>query len=146
MVATTRTDLHGVTSVPTGGGFNANSTEVGTGITLPAGTYLVTLNAKATPNATTTGQVFPQFFVYNQVKNSAFTGDLFNVGTGALEPFNVDVAHSHDSYFSGTDQVVIPAGGQTLHVYAFGYDSDTGAGSYALDDLTITATQLIPAG
>ena len=30
----------------------------------------------------------------------------------------------------------------TLHVLAFGYDSDRGAGSYQLDDLTITTVQL----
>jgi hypothetical protein len=133
-----------VTSVPTGGSFNANSVEAGT-IALGAGTYLVTLNAKATPNAASTAQVFPQFFVYDQVKNPAFAGDLFNVGAGALEPFNVDLAHSHDSYYSGTDIITVPAGGQTLHVYAFGYDSDTSAGTYALDDLSVSVVQVTPA-
>ena len=36
----------------------------------------------------------------------------------------------------------MPSGGETLYVYAFGYDSDTGAGSYELDYATVTATQL----
>jgi hypothetical protein len=139
-VSTVTKDLGTVATVPTGGGFVANSTEVGT-VSLAAGTYMISLNAKATPNAAESGQVFPQFFVYDQVKNSAFTGDLFNVGTGALEPFNVDVAHSHDSYFSGSTLITLPSP-VTLHIYAFGYDSDNGGGSYVLDDLTISTVSL----
>lgn len=133
-------DLGAVGSVPTGGSFVSRSTEVGT-LDLAAGTYSVTLNAKATPPAGGTGavQVFPQFFVYNQVKNANFTGDLFNVGSGALES---GVNATIDSYYSGTGTVTVPSGGETLHVYAFGYDSDQGAGSYALDDLALTVTQL----
>lgn len=38
--------------------------------------------------------------------------------------------------------ITVPSGGETLHVYAFGYDSDQGAGSYTLDDLAVTATQI----
>ena len=127
-------------AVPTGGSFNTNSTTVGT-VRLAAGTYLVTFSAKATPDDTSLAagvQVFPQFFVYDQVKNAAFTGDLFNVGEGPLEP----AATSHDSYFSGVSQITVPANGETLHVYAFGYDSDSGAGSYKLDSAVITATRL----
>jgi len=136
VLSTKTKDLGNVPSVATGGGFVANSTEVGQ-VQLPAGTYLVSLNAKATPNAATSGEVFPQFFVYNQVKNANFTGDLFNVGTGALEP----AATNHDSYFSGSTTISLAAP-TTLHVYAFGYDSDSGAGSYTLDDLTVTATRV----
>ena len=33
-------------------------------------------------------------------------------------------------------------GGETLDVYAFGYDSDTGEGTYALNSAVITATHL----
>lgn len=141
--ATTSTksyDLGAVSSVPTGGSFAANATQVGT-VSLAAGTYLVDVNAKATPPSGGTGavQVFPEFFVYNQAKNASFTGDLFNVGAGALE----SGAHATiDSYYSGSDILVIPAGGETLHVLAFGYDSDQGAGSYVLDDLNLTATLL----
>ena len=125
-------------SIATGGGFVAGATDTGT-LTLPAGTYLVNFNAKATPNKDTgTAQVFPQFFVYNQVKNASFAGDLFNIGAGALEPYSTN----HDSYYSGSDVITVPSGGWTLHVYAFGYDSDQGAGSYALDSATITAVQL----
>jgi hypothetical protein len=134
-------DLGPQASVPTGGSFSAGSVDAGT-VTLTAGTYMVSLNAKATPDAASTAQVFPQFFVYDQVKNPAFAGDLFNVGAGALEPFNTTVSNSHDSYYSGTDVITVPATGETLHVYAFGYDSDQSAGTYALDDLTVSVTQL----
>lgn len=133
-------DLGGLTSVTTGGGFVAGATEAGT-ISLAAGTYLLNLNAKATPKATgDTAQVFPQFFVYNQVKNAGFTGDLFNAGAGALEPDGTN----HDSYYSGSGLFTFTSP-VTLHVYAFGYDSDTGAGSYVLDDLSVTAIQVTPA-
>jgi hypothetical protein len=138
IVSVNTADLGGIASVATGGSFVTGSTEVGTGITLKAGTYLISLNAKATPDMTSAVQVFPQFFVYDQAKNASFTGDLLNVGAGALESGgHVTI----DSYYSGT-AVITLAADTTLHVYAFGYDSDTGAGTYVLDDLTVTATQL----
>jgi hypothetical protein len=31
---------------------------------------------------------------------------------------------------------------RVMCIYAFGYDSDRGAGSYALDDLSVTTTSL----
>lgn len=134
-------DLGRVASVATGGSFVANSTEVGSGVPLPAGTYLISLSAKATPRASgDTAQIFPQFFVYDQVKNSSFTGNLLNVGAGALEPDGTN----HDSYYSGFQLITLSAA-TTLHVYAFGYDSDTGAGAYVLDDLSITAVAVTPA-
>jgi hypothetical protein len=141
--ATTSTktyDLGGAGSVPTGGSFVADATEIGT-VTLGAGTYLIDVNAKATPPSGGTGAVetFPQFFVYNQAKNAAFTGDLFNVGAGALES---GTHATIDSYYSGSDIIVVPADGETLHLLAFGYDSDQSAGSYVLDNLTVTATLL----
>jgi hypothetical protein len=40
----------------------------------------------------------------------------------------------------------VPAGEETLDVYAFGYDSDTGQGSYALNSAVIIATHLQTAG
>lgn len=141
VMSTATDDLKGVASVATGGGFVANATEVGTGVQLKAGTYLVSLNAKATPPSGGTGnvQVYPQFFVYDQAKNSDFSGDLLNVGSGALESGpNANI----DSYYSGSSVITVPAGGKTIHVYAFGYDSDRGSASYILDDLTITATAI----
>jgi hypothetical protein len=142
VVSTSVTDLGAIASVPTGGPFATNSTDVGTGVPLKAGTYLISLNAKATPPAGGTGavEVFPQFFVYNGPKPvSGFVGDLFNVGSGALES---GTHATIDSYYSGTAQITLSAN-TTLHIYAFGYDSDTGSSSYALDDLTITATSLV---
>jgi hypothetical protein len=136
VVSTTTTDLGRVASVATGGGFVANSTPVGT-VTLKAGTYLLNLNAKATPKASSAIEVFPQFFVYDQVKNASFTGDLFNVGSGPLASNNTSI----DSYYSGS-AVLTLAQATTLHVYAFGYDSDRSAGTYVLDDLSVTATQI----
>jgi hypothetical protein len=130
-------DLGSVASVATGGGFVANSTEVGT-VSLKAGTYLLSMTAKATPLMTSDVQVFPQFFAYDEAKNSSFTGDLLNVGSGALESGGHTTI---DSYFSGSTVVTL-AQDTTLHVYAFGYDSDQGAGTYVLDDLTVTAVQV----
>jgi hypothetical protein len=129
--------LDAAKSIVTGGKFVDNATDIGS-LTLAAGTYLVTFNAKATPAATGTPQVFPQFFVYNQPKNAAFAGDEFNVGAGALEPAGTN----HDSYYSGTGQVTVPPGGETLHLYAFGYDSDQSAGSYLLDSATVSAIRI----
>jgi hypothetical protein len=139
VVSTKTYDQGGVASVATGGSFVDKATQVGPIITLPAGTYLLTLNAKATPSDTSTAQVFPQFFVYSEQKNSAFTGDLFNVGSGALESGGNT---SIDSYYNGSSEITVPTGGETLYVYAFGYDSDTSAGTYMLDDLSITATDI----
>lgn len=130
-------DMGGVATVATGGGFVANATAVGT-LDMKAGTYQIDVNAKATPLMTSAVQVFPQFFVYDQPKSAAFTGDLFNVGSGPLESGgNVNI----DSYFTGGDVVTLDAP-TTLYVYAFGYDADRGAGSYALDDLTVSAVPL----
>lgn len=137
-IATTK-DLGAVASVTTGGGFVDNATPVGS-VQLPAGTYTVTLSAKATALLTTDVQVFPQFFIYDQVKNVDFTGDLLNIGSGALESGgNTNI----DSYYDGAGLVTL-ADTTTLDVYAFGYDSDRGVGSYKLDDLTITAIQVQP--
>jgi hypothetical protein len=141
VIGTATTDLGGIASVTTGGSFVTNATEVGSGVSLKAGTYLISLNAKATPLMTSAVQVFPEFFVYNQAKNAAFTGDLFNVGSGALESGgNVNI----DSYYSGSTVITLTED-TTLDIYAFGYDSDRGSGTYALDDLTFTATQIQPA-
>lgn len=136
-------DLGAVDSVATGGSFVSNATLAGT-ISLGAGTYLVSLDAKATPSEATAAQVYPQFFIYDQAASPSFAGDLLNVGTGALEPFGADVAHSHDSYYSGAGIITLPSPA-TLHVYAFGYDSDNGGAAYHLDDVTVSAVQVTPA-
>lgn len=134
--APTTKDFGTATNVITGGSFVTNSTEAGT-VTLKAGTYVLSVNAKATPTGGA-DPVFPQFFVYNQAKNASFTGDLFNIGSGALAAGS----SSLDSYFSGTTTITLGSE-TTLHIYAFGYSADKGAGAYTLDDLTITA---VPVG
>jgi hypothetical protein len=134
-------------NVATGGSFTTNKTLVGT-VKLKGGTYLVDVNFVATPNAVTTGQVFPQVFVYNGAQLSNFSNDLFNVGSGALEQATQPEINTDpiNSYFSGSAEIKVPSAGETLDVYAFGYDSDTGAGSYALNALHVTTTALNPAG
>jgi hypothetical protein len=142
VVATSVTPFPNTGSVKTGGSFTANETAEGT-ITLGAGTYLVNVGFKATPNAVTTGQVFPQVFV-----NGPTAATTFNVGSGALEQATsaeVTAGDTIDSYYSGSAEIVVPSGGITLDLDAFGYDSDTGAGSYNLDSGSVTVTQLVPA-
>jgi len=146
VVATSSQNLVGSTavSVATGGSFTANKTTVGT-VKLGAGTYLVDVNFKATPNEVTTGDVFPSLYVYNGAQLSDFSNDLFNVGSGALEdPTSTEVSDGDliDSYFSGSGEITVPSGGETLDVYAFGYDSDQGSGTYNLDTAVVTVTQL----
>ena len=136
VVSTGVTDLGSVASVATGGSFVTRATEVGT-ISLKAGTYLLNVNAKATPDVSSAIEIFPQFFVYDQAANASFTGDLFNVGSGPLASNSTTI----DSYFSGSGEVTLSSQ-TTLYIYAFGYDSDTSGGTYTLDDLSVTATQL----
>jgi hypothetical protein len=149
IVSTTRKQLVTTKTTPainTGGSFTSRKTLVGT-VALAAGTWQVSANFTATPNASTTGDVFPQLFVYDGAVNAGFTNDLFNVGAGALENPTATIVSDGDtinSYFSGSDEITVPSGGETLDVYAFGYDSDTGEGTYALNSAVITATHLQP--
>jgi hypothetical protein len=132
-------------SLVTGGRFTSHEQLV-KAVTLTAGTYLLNVNFMATPNGITGGDVFPQFFVYNGAPKSDFSNDLFNVGSGALALYNPSTPTDQvNSYFSGSNEIVVPSGGETLNVYAFGYDSDHGTGSYELNDATLTATSLNPA-
>ena len=112
-------------NVTTGGSFTTHKTLVGT-VKLKGGTYLVNVNFVATPNAVTTGQVFPQVFVYNGAQLSNFSNDLFNVGSGALEQATQPEINTGpiNSYFSGSAEIKVPSAGETLDVYAFGYDSE----------------------
>ena len=133
-------------SIPTGGSFTAKAKSVGT-VALTAGTYLLNLNFMATPNATTAGDVYPQAFVYDGTTIAAdFSNDLFNIGSGALAPYNAtDASDEINSYYSGSAEITVPAGGETLDVYGFGYDSGQGAGSYEMNSATLTATEVTPA-
>jgi Fibronectin type III domain len=130
-------------SVPTGGSFASRKKLVGTA-DLAAGTYLINVNFIATPNSTAGGAaVFPQGFVYNGAAKADFSNDLYNIGSGALAPYNAtDITDQVNSYYSGSGEITVPTGGETLNVYAFGYDGDHGAGSYELNSATLTATAL----
>jgi hypothetical protein len=146
VVSTAKQQL--VTALPpiieTGGSFTARKTLVGT-VTLAAGTWLVDADFTATPDANDSGDVFPQLFVYDGPVNTDATNGLFNVGAGALEHLTLTMVVEDDaisSYYSGESEITVPAGGETLDVYAFGYDSDTGEGTYALNSAVITATHL----
>lgn len=143
VVATTTATLTSTPqSITTGGRFAANATDAGT-VDLKAGTYLVSVNAKATPNAATSGAVFPMLAIYSGAALPDFSNDLFNVGAGSLEQFTTGPLPSNliDSYYSGSTVITLTADA-TLHAYVFGYDADGGTGSYALDSLTVTATQV----
>jgi Collagen triple helix repeat (20 copies) len=126
-------------SVPTGGSFNSKALQVGS-IDLKAGTYLINLSAQSEPSADTATGVQPQFFLYNQTKNSSFTGDLLNIGSGTLAPAGTN----HDNYASGS-AIVTLSSDTTLLVYGFGYDNDSGASDYSLIAGSINAVQLTPA-
>jgi hypothetical protein len=64
VVGVTTKDLGAVASVATGGSFVTGATLVGT-VDLAAGTYLVSVEAKATPNVSSAVPAFPEFFVYD---------------------------------------------------------------------------------
>jgi hypothetical protein len=124
-------------SIHTGGPFAANKTELGT-LTLRPGTYLLNVNFKAKPDAATTANVFPSLFIYNGTALADFSNNLFNIGSGALENSSSDTI---DSYFSGSGVVKVTST-ETLHVYAFGYDSDQGAGTYTMEGASITVVRV----
>lgn len=132
------TDTFGETDgIVTGGSFVSLSTEVGTA-SLAAGTYQVCVNGKAEQPTAATGAVSAQLFLYDQPKSSSFTGDLLNVSA------DTQGGTHHDAYLNGCT-LVTEASAVTLHLYAFGYDSDQGAGSWNLMSATITTVQLTPA-
>jgi uncharacterized membrane protein len=137
-------------TINSGGHFTSSSYLLPTTVTLTAGTWLVDVNFEATPDAVTTGDVFPFLAVYNGPVNASFTNDLFNVGSGALEnPASASQVPNDviNSYYSGSDEITVPAGStDVLDVYAFGYDSDQDAGTYTLNSAVVTATQLQVAG
>jgi hypothetical protein len=120
--------------VHTGGSFTSQEQLAGS-FDLAKGTYLVSLSAKV---AWASGNgVFPQFFAYNGTPAADFSNDIANIGNGSLAQGNATI----DSYYDGTFQVTVDAD-TTVNVYAFGYDTDRGAGTYTLEDLTSTVTQL----
>ncbi len=140
VVSTTAATPSGFTSneaVATGGHFSTNATDLGSIPVTAGATYLISVNADAEPNAdtSTTAGVYPQFFVYDGVALPDFSNDLFNIGSGEL-----DTGTGHDSWYSGS--ATITPTGDSLEIYAFGYDSDTGASTYNLTGITVTLTEI----
>jgi hypothetical protein len=130
-------------SVNTGGDELSVATDIGT-VQLAAGTYLLNVNFQAywngVPSSATASTVFPQILVYNGTIPSAGTSLQFGVGSGGLPVPTTNTAVG--SYFSGSDVIVVPAGGETLNFYGWGQDADGGLGHYFLTSLTVSATQL----
>jgi hypothetical protein len=123
--------------IVTGGSFVTLSTLIGTTASLPAGTYQFCVNGKAEQPTAASGSVSAQLFLYDQAKSSSFAGDLLNVSA------DTQGGTSHDAYLNGcTDATLTSAA--ALNLYAFGYDSDNGAGAYNLIGATVTATQITP--
>lgn len=123
--------------IVTGGSFVSLSTEIGT-FPLAAGTYQVCVNGKAEQPTAATAAVSAQLFLYDQAKSSAFTGDLLNVSA------DTQGGTAHDAYLNGCT-LVTEASAVTLHVYGFGYDADSGSGSWNLMSGAITTMKLTPA-
>lgn len=130
-------DFGGSAGVVTGGSFVTLSTEVGT-YDLDAGTYEACLSGQVEQPTAATGSVSAQLFLYDQAKSPAFTGDLMNL---SADP---QAGTKHDAYMNGCT-LITEANPVTLHLYAFGYDSDQGAGSYNLIDASLKLIQLTPA-
>jgi hypothetical protein len=129
-------------AIATGGSFSKNATEIGT-ITFPAaGTYQINTSFVATPDENTSGTVYPELLFL----------DAFNAGGTPIEPetSNADLTGTPQNPMSldlintpesGTSTVTVTAG-ETLTVDGFGYDGDTGAGSYWLFQPQVTAIPL----
>lgn len=121
-------------TVHTGGSFTSQEQLAAT-LDLKPGTYLVTLNAKIAW-ASGTG-VFPQLFVYNGTPAADFSNNLVNIGNGALADGNASI----DSYYNGSFQITVTEN-EAVNIYAFGYDQDRGSGTYTLENLQASETQL----
>lgn len=129
-------------TINAGGSFTTGNTLVDT-INLSAGTYLVSVDFKgvALTDGGVGAQITPQLFVYNGTAKIDFSNDLFNVGGGDLQPATTN----HDSYYSGTQIVTVPTGGETLNIYGFGYLDNSGSGTWGLEKGSVlTAVQLNP--
>jgi hypothetical protein len=124
-------------AVVTGGSFLNLSTSAGT-YPLPAGTYEACLSGKAEQPVAATGSVSAQLFLYDQAKNSGYTGDLLNLSA------DTQGGNNHDAYLNGCT-IVSETSDVTLHLYAFGYDSDSGSGSYNLISASLHLVKLTPA-
>jgi hypothetical protein len=136
-LATTQVTEHD--GIVAGGKFLTLATEVGT-MNLAAGTYQVCVNGKVEQPVASTGQLSAQLFLYDQdaLANQSFNGDLLNVSTPAQG------GTAHDAYLNGCT-LVSEGGAVTLHLYGFGYLSDSGSAKFNLMNATVSAIKLTPA-
>lgn len=125
--------------IVTGGSFLSNATLIGTA-PLSAGTYQICVNGKAEQPTVASGSVSAQLFVYDAdaLANQSFDGDLLNVSA------DTQGGTHHDAYLDGCT-LVTEASDVTLRLYGFGYDSDSGSGSWNLMDARIAMVKLTPA-
>jgi hypothetical protein len=131
------------TSISTGGSFSSRASLLDGSITLQPGVYSLSVSFEAAPAQTTPGAVFPQIMIYDGVKLPDFSNDLFNIGSGSLEDptaGELSAGDTIDSYYSGSDLITVTSA-ETLDVYGFGYDSDTGEGAWSLLSGSVTAVQ-----
>ena len=124
----------GSVTVATGGSFSAGNTTLGT-ITVPNGTYEVTVDAKVANVNGQSAQVYPLIAVYDGAPLSDFSNDLFNLGEGALPAIS-----NIDQYVNGSEVVKVTNG--ELVITGFGYDSDRGAGSFTFEGGTVTVLSI----
>jgi len=125
--------------IVTGGSFLSNATLIGTA-PLSAGTYQICVNGKAEQPTAASGSVSAQLFIYDAdaLANQSFDGDLLNVSA------DTQGGTHHDAYLDGCT-LVTEASDVTLRLYGFGYDSDSGSGSWNLMDARIAMVKLTPA-
>ena len=75
--------------------------------------------------------------------NPDTAGTAFGVGSGELQqqsgPGTLGIPA--DAYFSGSDVLTVFSCCTTLYIYAFGYDSDYGTGSYHLYGAAVDVVQ-----
>jgi hypothetical protein len=131
-------------SIPTGGKAYENASLLGS-LTLQPGTYLLSATFVATPDAVNAASVFPQMLLTaGGAIVSGYGTSFWNVGAAALEsPTATEVSGGDlvNSSYSGTDVLTVTSA-ETVDVYGFGYDSDSGAGSYTLNAATLAAVQI----
>jgi hypothetical protein len=139
--------LDGTTAIADiGGPINANSTDLDTGVTLPAGTYLVTVDGSFesdTAAAPDSADVYPQLSLWidaNGDDSFSWQNGEGDISPNALMP---TAAKRHISVSGST--VVTLTKSTYVGLRAFGYDSNQGSarsGEIDVIDATITATPL----
>lgn len=129
-----------------GGPINANHTDLDTGVTLPAGTYLVTVDGdfeSATAAADPSIDVYPQLSLWLDLDgNGSFT---WQNGEGDISP-NALMPDAANRHISTSGSTVIELTEPTyVGLVAFGYDSNQGdarSGEINVINATLTTTPL----